>query len=186
MQGPLTIYLKNSATVLRQLSACHIRGNVMIRTLVIALAAAAIVAAPAQAGCWKADEVAAAKVRDLETMLMVSALRCRAHGNMLARYNKFVVHARPALTHVNDTLRAHFADSVGQGRALNAYDSYVTRIANRYGAGAEGLSCSDLSSITDAVVHEHPTFHALAALADRAGVRPLLDGGQCNVVMARR
>ncbi len=158
----------------------------MIRTLVIALAAAAIIAAPAHASCWKADQVAAAKVRDLETMLMVSALRCRAQGNMLARYNKFVVQARPALTQVNDTLRTHFAESVGAGRSLNAYDSYVTRVANRYGAGAEGLSCSDLSSITDAAVSEIPSFQALAALAERAGVQPLLEGGQCNVSYASR
>jgi hypothetical protein len=158
----------------------------MVRTFVIALAATVIIAAPAQASCWKADQVAAAKVRDLETMLMVSALRCRAQGNMLARYNKFVVNARPALTQVNDTLRSHFAESVGAGRSLNAYDSYVTRIANRYGAGAEGLSCSDLSSITDAAVSERPSFQALAALADRAGVEPLLDGGACSVSYARR
>jgi hypothetical protein len=158
----------------------------MVRSLVIALAATAIIAAPAQASCWKADQVAAAKVRDLETMLMVSALRCRAQGNMLARYNKFVVQARPALTQVNDTLRTHFAESVGSGRALNAYDGYVTRIANRYGAGADGLSCNDLSSITEAAVSERPSFQALAALADRAGVQPLLDGGACSVSYARR
>jgi hypothetical protein len=158
----------------------------MVRSLVIALAATAIIAAPAHASCWKSDQVAAAKVRDLETMLMVSALRCRAQGNMLARYNKFVVQARPALTQVNDTLRAHFAESVGAGRALNAYDGYVTRIANRYGAGADGLNCKDLSSITDAAVSERPSFQALAALAERAGVQPLLDGGTCSVSYARR
>jgi hypothetical protein len=158
----------------------------MMRSLVLALAAAAIIAAPARASCWKADQVAAAKVRDLETMLMVSALRCRAQGNMLARYNKFVVQARPALMEVNDMLRTHFAESVGAGRSLNAYDSYVTKIANRYGAGADGLSCNDLSSITDAAISERPNLQALAALAERAGVQPLLDGGQCAVVMARR
>lgn len=158
----------------------------MVRTFVIALAAAAIVAAPAHASCWKADQVAAAKVRDFETMLMVSSLRCRAQGNMLARYNKFVVQARPALTQVNDTLRAHFSESVGAGRALNAYDGYVTQIANRYGAGADGLSCNDLSSITDAAVSERPSFEALADLADRAGVQPRLDGGACPVTYARR
>ncbi len=158
----------------------------MIRTFVIALAATAIVAAPSRAACWKADQVAAAKVRDLETMLMVSALRCRAQGNMLVRYNKFVVQARPALTQVNDSLRAHFAESVGSGRALDAYDGYVTRVANRYGAGADGLSCDDLSSITDAAISERPSFVALAALAERAGVQPLLEGGSCNVSFARR
>lgn len=158
----------------------------MVRTLIIAFAATAIVAAPAEAACWKTDQVAAAKVRDLETMLMVSALRCRGEGNILERYNKFVVKARSALTQVNNTLRVHFAESVGAGRALNAYDGYVTRVANRYGAGADGLSCNDLSSITDAAANETPSFDALAALAERAGVRPLLDGAPCPITMARR
>jgi hypothetical protein len=159
----------------------------MLRTIIIALAATALVAAPAQAGCWKADQVAAAKVRDLETMLMVSALRCRGNGGtMLARYNKFVVQSRTALTQVNNTLRVHFAESVGSARALNAYDSYVTRVANRYGAGADGLSCADLSSITDAAISERPSFAALAALAERAGVVPLLDETACAVTLARR
>jgi hypothetical protein len=153
----------------------------MGRTLIIALAATAIVAAPAQAACWKPDQVAAAKVRDMETMLMVSALRCRGNGGtMLSRYNKFVVQSRTALTQVNDALRTHFVEAAGPVRALNAYDGYVTQIANRYGAGADGLTCNDLSSITDAALSERPTFAALAALADRAGVQPRLDGGVCG------
>lgn len=157
----------------------------MGRSVVIALAAAAIIAAPAEASCWKADQVAAAKVRDLETMLMVSALRCRGEGGtMLARYNDFVVKGRPALIEVNDTLRQHFTESVGAGRSLDAYDSYVTRVANRYGAGADGLSCSDLSAITDAAANETPSFEALAALADMAGVQPLLDDQTCPVIFA--
>lgn len=159
----------------------------MGRTIIIALAAAAIVAAPAQAACWKADHVAAAKVRDLDTMLMVSALRCRGNGGtMLSRYNKFVVRSRSALVQVNDALRAHFTESVGRVRAVNAYDGYVTKVANRYGAGVNGLSCNDLSAITDAAISERPTFAALAALAERAGVEPILDGGFCSNRIAIR
>ena len=156
-------------------------------SVVVALAAIAIVAAPAHAECWRADQVAAAKVRDMETMLMVSALRCRAdHTQMIGQYNAFVVKSRAALNQVNDKLKAHFSAEVGARGSLDAYDSYVTRIANRYGAGAQGLSCDDLSDITDAAVSEEATFSALAALADRAGVEPLLEGGQCAVTFAQR
>lgn len=159
----------------------------MLRTIIIALAATAIIAAPARASCWKADHIAAAKVRDMETMLMVSALRCRGQdASFIARYNKFVVQSRPALMQVNAKLRAHFADSVGPGGVANAYDGYVTRIANRYGAGAPGLNCQDLSDITDAAISETPTFGALAALAERAGVQPLLDESSCPIEFARR
>ena len=105
---------------------------------------------------------------------------------MIARYNQFVVKSRGALLQVNDQLRTHFAENDGAGRALGAYDSYVTKTANRYGAGAEGLTCDDLSAITDAALNETPSFVALLALAERAGVQPLLDGGACAVTFAGR
>lgn len=156
-----------------------------IRGAVVAIAAACvIVAAPAQANCWKADAVAAAKVRDMETMLMVSALRCRASGDLLARYNAFVVQSRGPLTEVNDTLRGHFAESVGKSGALDAYDNFVTAIANRYGAGAAGLSCADMDAIADAALAEGTSFAALADLAQRAGVVPVLNEAACDVQVA--
>jgi hypothetical protein len=72
-----------------------------------ALAAAAIAtclvstAAPA-ATCWSQADVSAAKVRELQTRLMVAALRCRATGvNILASYNNFVGSAKPAIVAAN-------------------------------------------------------------------------------------
>ena len=156
-------------------------------SFVVALAAIAIIAAPARAECWRADHIAAAKVRDMETMLMVSALRCRAdHTQMIGQYNAFIVKSRAALNQVNDKLKAHFTAEVGARQSLDAYDSYVTRIANRYGAGAEGLNCNDLSDITAAALSEDTSFAALAALADRAGVQPIIAGGVCPLTFAQR
>lgn len=146
------------------------------------LACAAILAAsPAQAGCWNASEAAAAKVRDLDTMLMVSALRCRfSDVSVMERYNAFVVQDRAALVQVNDTLRAHFAPGLSAKEALNAYDNYVTAVANAYGAGAEGMSCADLGSIVDAAMADGASYDALVAVAERAGVQPRMDGGACE------
>ena len=159
----------------------------MLRTVVCGLAAAVIIAAPAHAACWRTDEVAAAKVRDLDTMLMVSSLRCRTvDAAMVTRYNSFVVKNRVPLTQANVTLRARFAAQVGRAAALNAYDKYITKVANRYGAGAEGLSCADFAAITDAALGEVPNFANLAALADRAGTQPVIDGVACPVEIARR
>jgi hypothetical protein len=151
-----------------------------------ALIAAGLSTASAQAACWSAQDVAAAKVRDMETMLMVSALRCRASGHdFLSDYNRFVRGGRAALTQANDRLRSHFSVEVGEARGLKAYDRYVTSIANRYGAGSEGLSCRDLSSFTDAAIAAGPTFAKLEQLADRADVRPVLPGRICPVSMAQ-
>lgn len=150
-----------------------------------ALAAVVMVATPltsAQAACWDANSVNAAKVRDMETMLMVASLRCRLKGDpqMLVSYNEFIRSSRPALTQVNDTLRAHFANEGG----LNAYDRYVTSIANRYGGGAEGLTCEDMSSILAAARAEGGSLAGLTRLATAAKVEPVLNGGRCEVSIA--
>lgn len=157
----------------------------MVRVLrrgVLAVTGMAMLAATPAAACWSETAVAAAKVRDLETMLMVSALRCRfSGGDLLARYNSFVAASRPALVEVNDHLRQHFSEEVGRADALDAYDSYVTAVANRYGGGVDGVDCRDLEDVTTAAEAEGASFENLVALAERAGARPLLDGQQCNV-----
>lgn len=140
---------------------------------------AALLATPVQAACWSKEAVAAAKIREFETMLMVSALRCRNGGrDFLARYNQFVREGRPVLTKVNDTLRAQFTSEMGAGRGLNAYDGFVTSIANRYGAGVADLNCGDLSDITNAAVAGSRSAAQLEQLADAADIRPPV-GRQC-------
>lgn len=132
---------------------------------------------PVQAACWTPNEVAAAKVRDLDTMLMVSGLRCRFQNTaLLDTYNKMVVQHRAALTEANMLLKGHFTKAIG---GANALDSYITRVANRYGAGADNLSCESLQSIAAATMAEEPTLEALAAVAVRAEVDPILPEGAC-------
>lgn len=149
---------------------------------------AVAVAIPAQAAdCWSEKAASAAKVRDLETMLMVSALRCRLGGqDFLADYNGFVRASRTALTEVNDRLRGHFQQAVGQAGALNAYDRYVTSIANGYGAGVKGLDCGDMASILGAAAAGNGSLAELEQIAERAGANPALPGGVCPMVIAQR
>lgn len=139
------------------------------------------------AACWNERSVAAAKVRDMETMLMVSALRCRLKGlDFLPRYNAFVRASRPALVEVNDRLRHHFAGAVGQAGALDAYDRYVTAIANSYGAGVEGRNCIDMEAILIEAHFAGHSVESLAMLADRAASNPELPGGRCIVIAQAR
>ena len=151
-----------------------------MKKFVLAMLAITVPVAPAQAACWSADQVAAAKVRDLDTMLMVASLRCRfTNVGVLTSYNAYVVRQRKALVAINDTLRNHYAGG-DKKAAMNAYDNYVTKIANRYGAGAEGLTCNDMQSIVEAMAAEQPQVDALVAVAERAGVKPYLDAEQCD------
>jgi hypothetical protein len=137
----------------------------------------ALASAPVNAACWTRAEVAAAEVRDLDTMLMVSGLRCRFQSTaLLDTYNAMVVRHRAALTEANMLLKGHFTSAIG---GANALDSYITRVANRYGAGAEALSCDSLTSIAEAALAEPSTLSALTALAERAAVKPQLPEGAC-------
>ena len=147
-------------------------------------AIAALLTTPAQANCWSKEAVAAAKIREFETMLMVSALRCRNSGkDFLARYNQFVREGRPVLTRVNEVLRQQFTEDQGSARGLNAYDGFVTSLANRYGAGIAELNCSDLNDITGAAIAGSRNIFQLERLADAADIRPRV-GKQCPATYA--
>lgn len=142
--------------------------------------AAATISSTANAACWSPQAVEAAQVRDMETMLMVASLRCRISGvDFLESYNGFVRGSRPALTLANDRLRTHFAPQGG----LNAYDRYVTSIANRYGGGVEGLACSDMQSILSAAAAEGNSLPGLVRLARAAQVEPRLPGSACPATL---
>lgn len=149
---------------------------------------AALTATHAQAAtCWSTQAVEAAQVRDFETMLMVSALRCRNTGmNFLSDYNAFIRGKRTALTQVNDELRAHFRKAAAGKAALDAYDRFATQLANSYGAGAAGLDCADLASLMRAANAAPATRAALVTLAQRAGAEPKLPNNSCPMSYAAK
>jgi hypothetical protein len=132
-----------------------------------------------QAACWSEDAVEAAQIRTLETMLMVASLRCRDSGtDLLPSYNAFVRGHRATLTVMNDRLRAHFGN-------LNAYDRYVTSVANRYGGGAVGLDCEDMAGLLKTARRADGSADDLAEIAQKARIRVTLPGERCAVTLAR-
>lgn len=153
----------------------------MFETKVIVAVAALCSTVAAEAACWSPRAAAAAQVRELDALMMVSALRCRfTDPGLLVRYNAFVVRERSALLQANAELKAHFSAEVGAAAALNAFDRFSTQLANRYGAGVEGLACGDVTAIVDAATGEGRGFAGLAAIAERAEIRPSLAGGACE------
>jgi hypothetical protein len=152
------------------------------RSMVMATCLCAMPVAEAQAACWTDTAIAAARVRSMDTMLMVAALRCRGSGvDVMASYNGFVRTNRATLSGVNDTLRGHFATDGG----ITAYDRYVTSIANRYGGGVDGMSCRDMNSIVTEATDARGSFAMLSELAVGTNIVPELPGGRC-VITARR
>ena len=158
-----------------------------------ALAAAAIAtclvstAAPA-ASCWSQADVSAAKIRELQTRLMVAALRCRASGvNILASYNAFVGNAKPSIVAANDQLKAHFG-AAGPVAGQRDYDRYTTVLANAYGAADTGPeSCAEAANLAAEATNAKGDLAAFAAHAIPVATLPAsVCSGNESVVLAAK
>jgi hypothetical protein len=139
---------------------------------------------PAQAttGCWNETQVAAAKVRDLQSRLMVATMRCRAMGiDVTQAYNRFVVANRATLQGANTVILGQFESGFGS-EGQRHYDSFATSLANAYGGDeTDAWICSDTEQLADEAADAKGDVHRLIALADRVGMPPQLPGGRCEI-----
>ncbi len=160
-----------------------------MRTYICAATAALMAISPANAACWMADHADAARVRDLQTFLMVETLRCSAIGfNISRQYNAFVRGNRGAIVQANDTLKAFFIKSSGPVYGQSAYDHFTTRLANTYGASpTDASSCDSARSVAEEATLMDNDSEGLMMIADRQGLDPALPGGLCgrNMMAAR-
>ena len=160
------------------------------RVAVAALAIATIAgqATAASNDCWAAQETSAAKVRDLQSMLMVAALRCRTSGvDVLASYNQFVRNNREALVATNSRLKVHFNTAYGPVEGQRAYDRFTTALANAYGAGDSGAeSCSDMAELADYGALANGSATQLIAVAEQRGIQPELPTMRCPMTFAAK
>ena len=149
-----------------------------------ACAALALAAAPmpATAACWNADETSAATVRELQSVLMVAALRCQAAGKgFMDDYNGFLRANRYTIQQMNDRIKAHFIKAVGPARGLNEYDAFATALAN--GHGAEGASveiCSGMAALAREAALMAGSAEGLLLLSARQGLVVTVPEGPCT------
>ncbi len=114
----------------------------------LVLASAPALAAPA---CWSAELVQAAKLRQLDVMLMVGSLRCRTGAqDYRASYDRFLLRHRPLLGRVNQAILAEMRGKLGPIGALEALDQASVRMANQYGEQAS-FGCNDLGQVAAAL-----------------------------------
>jgi hypothetical protein len=146
------------------------------------------VSAPAQAvmGCWDQTQVAAAKVRDLQSRLMVATLRCQAMGvNVSGAYNRFVAANRTTIQGANTVIMAQFRSGYGSGQAQTQYDRFATSLANIYGDDATDAGiCADTAALAEEAAAANGDIRQLVALEDRLGFASDLPGGQCTIDFA--
>lgn len=149
--------------------------------MVAGIAALALGVSPVQAGCWSAQEASAGTIRDLQTMLMVATLRCQAaHTDITADYNVFLGANKATIQKLNERLKTHFIKAAGPAGGQRAYDSFVTTLANAYGAQA---STAEICGATAALEREAAMMagdeEGLLLLAQRQGIATALPEGVC-------
>lgn len=84
------------------------------------------------ADCWHADEVSAARVGTLQTLLMVQALKCQdTVPATLASFNKFMADKHDLIVRDKYLIQAHFVRQYGAGDGMKASDDYQTKLGNQ-------------------------------------------------------
>ena len=146
----------------------------------LAMASTPALAAPS---CWSAELVQAAKLRQLDVMLMVGSLRCRTGGqDYRASYDRFLLRHRPMLGKVNQAILAEMRGKLGAIGALEALDQASVRMANQYGEQA-AYGCGDLAEVTAALADS--ADEALPKAADvLVGENVALEGCPVQVAVA--
>lgn len=134
----------------------------MFANLMVSLAMAGAVSTPVAAACWEAEEYEAARMRDLQTVLMVSALKCgRADASMPGAYNRWVGRAKDKLVSGEQKLLAHFVREGDKAR----YDKFTTALANRYSEYAEDSKfCARAKALLDADEKHNGVLEQVALL----------------------
>lgn len=155
--------------------------------LCLGVAAAGFYMEPAHAamGCWNQKQVAAAKIRDLQSRLMVATMRCRAMGiDVLPAYNAFVRTNRSTIQAANGLIKAQF--SAGHGaRGQFEYDKFTTALANAYGADPTNAAiCKDTADAASRAVAANGDINKLVAIVEAMGPAPRLPGGECRITFA--
>ena len=129
--------------------------------VVAALAALSIVPmAPAHASAGGDAE----KVRRLDIMLMVSALRCRTTSDgFQSDYDNFSSAHLTELNAAGTTLKKSLSANYGETGSNRALDKISTSMANTYGQGHPWLNCAELKSATQSLAQNRAPGALLAA-----------------------
>jgi hypothetical protein len=115
--------------------------------LLMMAATPALAASGAGASCWSAELVQAAKLRQLDVLLMVGSLRCRSGAyDYRAAYDRFLLKHRPLLGKVNQAILTEMRTKLGPVGALDALDQASVRMANHYGEQTS-FGCGDLGEV---------------------------------------
>ena len=125
-----------------------------------------VLAAPAGASPVDSAE----KIRKLDIMLMVTALRCRkGSDNFQADYERFSASHLAELNAASSTLKADLSKRQGATGAKRALDRISTGMANAYGNGHPWLDCAGLKQVARELASSKQPGVLLAAADEYLG-----------------
>lgn len=124
-------------------------------------------AAPAAAQSVTSE---AEQLRQLDIMLMVTALRCRnGSADFQSDYNRFAARHLDTMNRAARELRAQYASGQSEVQARRRIDRLSTTIANRFGQGHPWLECGQLRQVTRDLADSSGRQVLLAAAAELLG-----------------
>ena len=139
---------------------------------------------PAQAACWDVSSIAAARVSEFETLLMVSMLRCKSSGiDMQTGFDAFLAANKTTLESAHLTLRARYGVSKTK-RGNNDYDRFVTSVANTYGMGQTEAGVCQQVGVLLADLAKDGSADLLADAVIQMVRDPHLDEARCPTAAA--
>lgn len=145
-----------------------------------------LVATPAQA-CWTNVEQDAARIANMNQMLMVSALRCRfGQHNFLDNYNRFIRNNNDVLASQHHIIQGHYAKTAGHKAAFAELDKFMIGLSNYYGGGHGNPDCSKLEKLSHQLSKGRHDAESLAVLADEQVGVPRQAAQACSVNIAAR
>lgn len=155
-------------------------------SIAAALLGVSLVATPAQA-CWTNAEQDAARIANMNQMLMVSALRCRfGKDNFLSNYNRFIKNNNDVLASQHAIIKARYARTMGEKAAFAELDRFIIALSNYYGGGHGDPDCTKLEELSTELSKGKQEVKTLAMVADGIVGVPRQASHACPVAIASR
>ncbi len=131
------------------------------------LAAFTMIAGTTSTPALAGDIASAEKLRKLDIMLMVTALRCRHSADgFQADYYNFSAKHNKSLNSAAHEMQSNLEREYGPAGAKRALDKLSVGMANRYGQGHPSMNCAQLKAATQELAQQGD-YASLVAAADR-------------------
>ncbi|MET0363959.1 MAG: hypothetical protein ABW169_04840 [Sphingobium sp.] len=158
------------------------------KVLTGALAAMALTTASAgqAATCWNGERLAAARIAEFNTAMMVTTLRCSLINiDIRASYDAFIVNYKSRLQGADDTLKRQFEEPQG-GAGEKNYHQFYTQIGNRYGAAkTDSAQCALFSAVAAELARAGRNDETLDKYAFALVPNPAISGERCAEIALR-